>query len=378
MRHGERIGSRDDDAYEGAEQSVSDSKRKTRVDAADLARDMSEKEPTDVRGREGRFPSLAHERDLDPSCARRRQTAALKAQGPRLELVLDLEREPVFPPIELPRVSETSASSFKRTASSSGHLSEARFGPDRGRLASIPIEEIGKGIEGREQLDGRGLSAGRETFDGSGELPVDPRDLGSAGLEEVATRLAVLVERPDSIDRGPIEVIPEIPRRPEKDEIEGIGKEWTHGPRVVPELQGNEGRRIEALAESGRSEKLMDAAPLRMTSTKCTAREEKVGFRKPPLVGLPGFVPECTGAGIPAPPEELDEAFALFLAGELDELRALARRDQEVNLVLEEACGFGGDRKEKEHGETAHEATHLRDDSMGCARTVWYSTTCSA
>jgi hypothetical protein len=135
----------------------------------------------------------------------------------------------------------------------------------------------------------------------------------------------------------------------------------------VPELEGNERRPVEALSEARGTEELMDPSPLRATPAKGALTKEDVGFLEPPFMSFAGFVPESAGSGIAAVPEELYETFALLFAFESDELRALPRRDQVVDLVLEEAIGGKGERQEKEPGETAREATHLRDDTMGCA-----------
>jgi hypothetical protein len=143
----------------------------------------------------------------------------------------------------------------------------------------------------------------------------------------------------------------------------------------VPELERNESGLVDALPEAGRTEELMDPSPLRVTSAKGALTKEDVGFLEPPFMSFAGFVPESARSGIAARPEELDETFAILVAFESEELRALPRRDQVVDLVLEEAIGGKGEGQEKESGETAREATHLRDDTMGCARTVWYSTT---
>jgi hypothetical protein len=184
-----------------------------------------------------------------------------------------------------------------------------------------------------------------------------------------------LHQRRDAVDRGPIEAVSGVSGGAEEHEIKRLGKETTLDSRVSPELDRNERRPVEALSEARRTEELMDAAPLRVTSANRALTKKDVGFLEPPFMSFAGFVPESARSGIAARPEELDETIALLFAFESDELRALPRRDQVVDLVLEEAIGGKGEGQEKKPGETAREASHLRDDTMGRARTVWYSTT---
>jgi len=190
----------------------------------------------------------------------------------------------------------------------------------------------------------------------------------------VPPRLALRKERPDSIDRGPIEAVSGVSGGAEENEVEGLGKETTLDSGVVPELERNESGRVEALPEPGSSEELMGAAPLRVTAAERALPKPGVGFRQPPLLVFARFVAASAGSGVAARPEELDETFSVLFALESEELPALARRDQVVHLVLEEAIGGEGEGQEKNRSETAREATHLGDDTMGCARTVWYST----
>jgi hypothetical protein len=143
----------------------------------------------------------------------------------------------------------------------------------------------------------------------------------------------------------------------------------------MPEIDGHERRPIEAFPEAGRAEQLMDPSPLGVAAAEGSLAKESIGLLEPPPVALAGFVPESAGSGITTRPEALDEAFAVASALESEELRALPRRDQVVDVVLEEAIRAFEKGQENERGETAREATHLRDHTMGCARTVWYSTT---
>jgi len=146
----------------------------------------------------------------------------------------------------------------------------------------------------------------------------------------------------------------------------------------MPELERNERRPVEALSEPRRAEELMDPSPLRVTAARCALTKQDVGFREPPDLIFASFVPESAGSGIAPRPEKLDETLAVLRVFEREELRVLPGRDQVMNFVLEEAIGApgkGDKGQEEKRGETALEATHLRDDSMGCARTVWYSTT---
>jgi hypothetical protein len=119
----------------------------------------------------------------------------------------------------------------------------------------------------------------------------------------------------------------------------------------------------------------MDPSALRVTASEGALAKKSVGFLEPPLVALAGLVPESRGIGIAPRPEELDEALAVSSAFESEKLRALPGRDQVSDLVLEKAIVAGKEGQEEKRGETPRGATHLRDHTMGCARTVWYSTT---